>query len=86
MSTYELNKILSDYEHGRMSVEMTLGHALQHIDKLYTNNVALVASQRQQTASLTETLHQLRADVDSLIAHTRMMPRPQGKQQPPQAR
>jgi len=86
MSTYDFDKILSDYDHGRMSVEMTLGHALQHIGKLYTNNVALSASQRQQTASLTESLQQLRADVDSLIAHTGMPARQQGKQQPPKAR
>ncbi len=35
MSTYDYEKILSDYANDRMSVEMTLGHALLHIGKLY---------------------------------------------------
>src|SRR3954470_6025990 len=70
MSTYDFDKILTEYANGRMSVEMTLGHALQHIGKLYTSSAALATGQREQTASLTETIQQLRADVDSLIAHT----------------
>lgn len=35
MGTYNHKQILSDYENGRITVEMALGHALQHIDKLY---------------------------------------------------
>lgn len=75
MSTYEFDKILTEYANERMSVEMTLGHALQHIGKLYA-----------QLNSLTQALHSLRADVDSLIVHTGLPPRPQGKQPTPQTR
>ena len=35
MGTYDHRQILSDYESGRMTVEMAMGHSLQHIDKLY---------------------------------------------------
>ena len=86
MSTYDFAKILTEYANGRMSVEMTLGHALQHIGKLYASTTTLAGSQREQAASLTETITQLRADVDSLIAHTGMPPRPQGKQPFPKTR
>jgi len=33
MGTY--GQVLSDYVTGKMTVEMSLGHTLQHIDKLY---------------------------------------------------
>ena len=75
MSTYKFDKILTEYANERMSVEMTLGHALQHIGKLYA-----------QLNSLTQALHSLRADVDSLIVHTGLSPRPQGKHPTPQTR
>ena len=43
MGTYNHKKVLSDYANGRMTVEMAMGHTLQHIDKLYelqtTSNV-----------------------------------------------
>ena len=86
MSTYDFAKILSEYANGRMSVEMTLGHALQHIGKLYDSYAAQATGQREQTVSLTETIKLLRAAVDSLIAHTGMPPRSQAKQQSPNAR
>ncbi len=35
MGTYDHNQVMSDYEHGRITVEMALGHSLQHIAKLY---------------------------------------------------
>ncbi len=35
MSTYDHKKILSDYANGRMTIEMAMGHTLQHVDKLY---------------------------------------------------
>ncbi len=69
MSTYEFDKILTEYANERMSVEMTLGHALQHIGKLYA-----------QLNTLTQALQSLRADVDSLIAHVGLPSHPQGKQ------
>ena len=47
MSTYDLDKIISDYANERMSVEMALGHALQHIGKLYANDTATATSLRE---------------------------------------
>jgi len=35
MSTYDFDKVLSDYANGRITVEMAMGHSLQHIAKLY---------------------------------------------------
>jgi hypothetical protein len=35
MSAYDHKQILADYANGKMSVEMAVGHTLQHIDKLY---------------------------------------------------
>ncbi|MBN1991326.1 MAG: hypothetical protein JW953_01380 [Anaerolineae bacterium] len=35
MGTYDHKQILSDYENGKLTVEMAIGHTLQHIDKLY---------------------------------------------------
>ena len=35
MGTYDHKQILSDYESGKLTVEMAIGHTLQHIDKLY---------------------------------------------------
>jgi hypothetical protein len=35
MSTYDHKQVLIDYEKGRITPEMAVGHSLQHIDKLY---------------------------------------------------
>ena len=35
MGTYSHKKILLEYANDRMTVEMAMGRALQHIDKLY---------------------------------------------------
>ncbi len=70
MSTYDYEKILSDYANDRMSVEMTLGHALQHIGKLYAAQSASQRDLQEKLATLTETSKHLRADIERLIAHT----------------
>ena len=41
MSTYDFDKVLSDYEHGRITVEMAMGYSLQHIGKLYATQATL---------------------------------------------
>ena len=98
MSTYDYAKVMMDYANERMSVEMAMGHTLQHIGQLYTADTNAAAQQRELRAeinSLTEAvntlrneLHQnlysLRADVDKLINHTQMPPNTQGKQTPSQ--
>ncbi len=51
---------------------MAIGHILQHLVTL------LAALEKIKT-----TLNKLRADVDSLIAHTGMKPNAKGKKKPP---
>lgn len=55
-----------------MTAEMAMGHILQNLVKM----------QRAMDAT-NITLYHLRADVDSLIAHTKMKPNPRGKKKPP---
>lgn len=35
MGTYDLKQILNDYANDKITPEMAVGHALQHIKKLY---------------------------------------------------
>jgi len=35
MGTYDHKQVLVDYEKGKLTPEMAVGHSLQHIDKLY---------------------------------------------------
>ena len=35
MSTYDHKQVLVDYEKGKLTPEMAVGHSLQHIDQLY---------------------------------------------------
>jgi hypothetical protein len=55
MGTFDHKQLLSDYESGRMTVEMAIGHALQHIDKLY---------EFQTTANINR--YELRGKIDTL--------------------
>ena len=55
MGTYDHKKVLSDYANGSMTVEMAVGHTLQHIDKLYD---------LQTTANINR--YELRGRVDTL--------------------
>lgn len=55
MGTYPLKQIMTEYENGRMPVEMTLGHTLQHLEQLY---------EAQTAANLSR--YELRSQVDTL--------------------
>jgi hypothetical protein len=55
MGTYPLKQIMTEYEHGRMPVEMALGHTLQHLEQLY---------EAQTAANLSR--YELRSQVDTL--------------------
>jgi len=55
MGTYHHKKVLSDYANGRITVEMAMGHTLQHIDKLY---------ELQTTSNINR--YELRGKVDAL--------------------
>ena len=64
MSTYDYEKVLSDYDHGRMDVEMAMGHALQHIGKLYTAQNTNQRELRDQVNSLEAEVKTLRAELN----------------------
>jgi len=52
MSTYDHKQVLSDYANGKITPEMAVGHALQHIDKLYD----AIKTNRQECQSNNHTL------------------------------
>jgi len=72
MGTLPAKELLKKWEREELTVEMAIGHILQHLVKLLAALEAIKV-----------TLRNLRADVDSLIAHTGMKPNPKGKKKPP---
>ncbi len=71
MSTYPIEKVLSEYENDRMKVEMTMGHSLQHIEKLYEAQTAANLNRyelRGKVDTLENTVNALQAKVDRLTA------------------
>ena len=70
MGTMTPQKLLQQWKLENMTVEMTTGHILQNLVKIQT-----------AIDAINITLYKLRADVDSLITHTRM--KPKGKKKPP---
>lgn len=73
MGTVKPDELLRLWSLGKATAEMVIGHLIQNLVK-------------QQTAiqNINLTLYNLRADVDSLIAHTGMKPNPKGRKKPPQ--
>lgn len=72
MGTLSPQDLLKKWEHEEITVEMAIGHILQHLVKI----LAVLES-------IKTTLRKLRADVDSLIAHTGIKPNAKGKKKPP---
>ena len=72
MGTLSPQELLKKWELEEITVEMAVGHILQHLVKI----LAIL-----ETIKIT--LRKLRVDVDSLIAHTGMRPNLQGKKKPP---
>ena len=71
MGTYDHKQILSDYANGRMTVEMAMGHALQHIEKLYDLQATANINRyelRGRVDSLDKTVSTLQAEVARLVA------------------
>ncbi len=64
--------LLNKWQREEITVEMAIGHILQNLTKV---QIAIDA--------INLTLYNLRAMVDSLIAHTEIMPNPKGKKKPP---
>ncbi len=71
MGTYDHKQVISDYANGRITVEMAVGHGLQHIDKLYETQTAANVSRyelRGKVDTLENTVNALQAKVDRLTA------------------
>jgi len=71
MGTYDHKQILSDYANGRMTVEMAMGHVLQHIEKLYDLQTTANINRyelRGRVDTLDKTVSTLRAEVARLVA------------------
>ncbi len=83
MSTYDHEKVLSDYANGKITPEMAVGHSLQHIGKLYE----AVKTNRQECQANNDTLDKrvtiLQAAVDRLtdfLEKVRRQPKPKRTQ------
>ncbi len=73
MSTYDYDKVLSDYAHGPITVEM--GHSLQHIGKLYADQAAMrteIDALKKQVNFAQLTVDQLKALIDKARAKQKL--------------
>ncbi|MCK6625886.1 MAG: hypothetical protein L6R45_12005 [Anaerolineae bacterium] len=71
MGTYDPKQILSDYANGNITVEMAMGHALQHLDKLYELQTVANLNRyelRGRVDTLENRLNSLQAKFDRLMA------------------
>ena len=68
MGTLSPRELLKEWTLEKLTVEMVTGHSLQNLVRI-----------QQSIDTLQITLRKLRADVDSLIAHTGMKPNPKDK-------
>lgn len=93
MGTYDHKQVISDYATGRITLEMAIGHSLQHIDKLYEAQTAANLSRyelRSKVDTLETRVNTLQAAVDRLMAlvekllpkHKRNTPSKPQKDQP----
>ena len=79
MSTEPIRKLLNKWKVEKLTVEMAIGHLLQHADIKHESDEQAKQERRKIMRTLDEiqvTLKSLRHDVDSLIAHTSMPPTP----------
>ncbi len=63
MSTYDHQRILSDWSNGTLTADMAIGHALQHIDGLYARQKAL----QNKVNHLENTVNSLQTQIDRLV-------------------
>ncbi|MDM8520408.1 hypothetical protein QUF64_10200 [Anaerolineales bacterium HSG6] len=79
MSTEPIKQLLSKWKVADLTIEMAIGHLLQHVDMLHDTDHQANIQRHKMMVMLTEiqtSLKSLRHDVDSLIAHTGMPPVP----------
>ncbi len=67
MSTYDHQKILTDWSNGTLTADMAIGHSLQHIAQLYE----LLAQQRKSNSDkvnhLENKVNALQVQLDRLV-------------------
>ena len=81
MSTYPIEKVLSEYEHDRMNVEMAVGHNLQHTSKLYQAQTAANVEHydlKNRVFNLEFEVKSLRGEVERLTT-TQVKPSPSSR-------
>jgi hypothetical protein len=83
MGTYDHKRFLSEYAQGKMTVEMAMGHTLQHINKLYELQTTANMSRyelRGKVDTLENKVNTLQAKLDRLTALVeKSLPRPKRK-------
>ena len=72
MGTLHPQELLKQWELEKIPIEMVTGHSLQNLVKI-----------QQAIDTINISLYNIRADVDSLIAHTGIKPNAKGKKKPP---
>jgi hypothetical protein len=73
MGTEPIPDLLKKWTLEQLTVEMAIGHLLQHVKMLHDTDQEANRQRHQMTRLLTDiqvTLRSLRTDVDALIAHT----------------
>lgn len=71
MGTYDPKQILSDYANGNITIEMAMGHTLQHLDKLYELQTVANLNRyelRGRVDTLENRLNSLQTKIDRLMA------------------
>jgi len=71
MGTYDHKQVITDYENGKLTPEMAIGHSLQHIDKLYEAQTAANLSRyelRSKVDNMESKINALQKAVDRLTA------------------
>lgn len=83
MGTYDHKQLLSDYANSKITVEMAMGHTLQHIGNLYEAQTAANLSRyelRSKVDTLEHTVATLQARIDRLTTLVeKFLPRRKGK-------
>jgi len=54
MTTYDLKKVISDYAHERITPDMAIGHALQHLEQVTQTQATMLARQQELGQKITE--------------------------------
>ncbi len=63
MSTYDHQRILSDWSNGTLTADMAIGHALQYIAELYARQKAW----QNKISHLENTVNSLQTQFDPLV-------------------